>query len=356
MISATLLQIVQCPDCRGAITSVDEGSGARCQGCSRAFDTTHGVLDLRPSVTFAEQTKYLDEALHADGRHASIGPPLLGSSIRQRQLRRFLELDGADRVIDLGCGNGRTMVWNLATGAALTGIDVSPHFAEEAITRCDLVLGDLRRLPFRDGVFDKAWSLDVLEHLSPQALDDVLSEAARVLRPGGQCFVYTHVRRGYWITGAVRAVNRLAAVCERLGMLDLRQERLRKSDHLNPIADYDDLGRIVRRCGFRIERLTYYTPILGAFVENVLARMAEHWLTRRSARSMPAGGAVFDPDAARRDARSAAQTRLRRQGPAYYLLRGLSHLITLDVLLLGRITSGPFFALLERVAPPEVDA
>ena len=32
------------------------------------------------------------------------------------------------------------------------------------------LLGDLRRLPLRDGAFNKAWSLDVLEHLSPQAL------------------------------------------------------------------------------------------------------------------------------------------------------------------------------------------
>ena len=57
------------------------------------------------------------------------------------------------------------------------------------------MLGDLRRLPFPDGAFDKAWSLDVFEHLSIDALEAMLREADRVLAPGGALFVYTHVRK-----------------------------------------------------------------------------------------------------------------------------------------------------------------
>ncbi len=103
-----------------------------------------------------------------------------------------------------------------------------------------------------------------------------------MLADDGALFVYTHVRKNGWAAGGVRAVNRLAARLERLGWLDLRQERLRKSDHLNPIADHDELRRVVEECGFRLERITYYTPVIGAFVENILARMAERWLARRS--------------------------------------------------------------------------
>ena len=65
----------------------------------------------------------------------------------------------------------------------------------EARADVDLLLGDLRRLPFADGTFTKAYSLDVLEHLSPDALRAMLTEAARVLAPGGHLFVYTHVRK-----------------------------------------------------------------------------------------------------------------------------------------------------------------
>ena len=64
---------------------------------------------MRPSVEYAEQTKYLDEALHADARHERVSPPLLGSRIRNDMLRSFLSPGASDRVVDLGCGSGRTL-------------------------------------------------------------------------------------------------------------------------------------------------------------------------------------------------------------------------------------------------------
>lgn len=349
MISDRLIHIAQCPDCRSAITR--EGGRVRCTGCARTFITAGDVLDLRPSATFAEQTKYLDEALHADARHEAIAPPVLGSKVRNDMLRRFLRLEPADRVIDLGCGSGRTMAWNAASGASLTGIDISPHFAAEAVAHSDLVLGDLRRLPLASGSFTKAWSLDVLEHVSPQAFRDVLTEAARVLEPRGCLFVYTHVRKNGPLAGGLRAINRVAALFDRVGLVDLKQERLRKSDHLNPIADHDELRRVVTECGFTIERLTYYTPLVGAFVENLLVRVAERWLTRRA--SGRADGA--DPEAALKHVRREAQARVRRGGLAYQGLRLLSAVMTLDILLFGRIRSGPYFALLRRAPGPVPD-
>jgi SAM-dependent methyltransferase len=260
-------------------------------------------------------------------------------------LREFLQPGPADRVVDLGCGNGRAMAWNASSGASILGVDISPFFAPEAIERCDLVLGDLRKLPLQDAVFDKAWSLDVLEHLSPQAFRDVLREAHRVLVPGGGLFVYTHVRKNGWPAAGVRAVNRLAALCERVGLVDLRQERLRKSDHLNPIADHDELRRVVDECGFTIDRITYYTPVVGAFMENVLARMAERVLSTRHRRTAAENAGS---EASVRAARSAAQARVRQQGATYRALVAVSTLMKLDLLLFGRIQSGPYFALLRK--------
>jgi len=71
-------------------------------------------------------------------------------------LRAFLAPGPADRVVDLGCGSGRTLVWNRHWGAQAVGIDISPFFAREARESIDLLLGDLRRLPFADGTFTKA--------------------------------------------------------------------------------------------------------------------------------------------------------------------------------------------------------
>jgi hypothetical protein len=139
-------------------------------------------------------------------------------------------------------------------------------------------------------------------------------------------------------------VNRFARLCERLGLLDLRQERLRKSDHVNPIADHDELARVVASRGFRLERVVYYSPVVGAFVENVLVRIAERWLTKRARRS----GGASEAEAAR-EARASAQARVNRRGATYRTLVALTAVMKLDVLLFGRVRSGPFFALLRKV-------
>jgi SAM-dependent methyltransferase len=86
-------------------------------------------------------------------------------------LRRLLRPSPGDTIVDLGCGSGRSLVWNHGSGAAIVGIDVAPYFAREALERGDLVLGDLRRLPFADAAFGKSYALDVFEHLSREALE-----------------------------------------------------------------------------------------------------------------------------------------------------------------------------------------
>jgi SAM-dependent methyltransferase len=351
VISDRLLAVVCCPDCRGPLDSVADG--LRCAACDRSWPHAADYLDLRPSATFTEQTKYLDDALHADARHARVSPPLLGAGVRHRMLQRLLRPAAGDLVVDLGCGSGQSLVWNAASGASLVGVDVSPHFAAEALEEGLLVLGDLRRLPFKDGVFSKGYALDVFEHLSREGLAAVLEEIARVVRPGGQVFVYSHVRENAWIAKGVRGVNALSHALHRWGLIDLTQEHLRKSDHLNPLADVPDLERTVHAAGFRIARIRYYTPIVGAFVQNVLMRLAERAMGRRAGRST---AATADPGTRRREearlARAEAKARLRAGGPLYRCVQALTSLMMIDVHLFGGIRSGPFFAVLERTGVP----
>ena len=350
MISEALLRLVRCPDCRG--TLANGADALTCSNCGRRCARGPGYLDLRPSATFTEQTKYLDEALHADARHETVSPALLQAGVRQWMLRRLLKPSPGDAIVDLGCGSGRSLVWNHASGATIVGIDVAPYFAQEALERGDLVLGDLRRLPFADGAFGKGYALDVFEHLSREALADVLAEIARVIRPGGRVFVYSHVRRNSWLAGGLRAVNALARQLERVGLVDLRQERLRKSDHLNPLADIPDLERVVGDAGFGIARIRYYTPLIGAFVENILMRMAERALGRWGSApdGVEGGASLRSAEEALRAARTAAKRRLAAKGPLYYALKGVTALMTLDVWIFGRVRTGPFFVLLERAS------
>jgi SAM-dependent methyltransferase len=358
VISPKLLALVRCPACHGSLTGVP--SALSCVSCHRQYGgPSPDFLDLRPKENFEEQTKYLDEALHADARYERVSPPLLGSKIRNDMLRAFLAPQPDDRIVDLGCGSGRGLLWNRDWQAHTVGIDIAPFFAHESRAQVDLLLGDLRRLPFADGTFTKAYSLDVLEHLSPEALRGMLTEAARVLAPGGQLFVYTHVRKNAAIAVGLRWINALARRLERAGLIDMRQERLRKSDHLNPLADIPDLKRVAEETGFRIARIRYYTPLVGGFVENILMRLAEKRLAERAKGAIAVGatgatgargatGAPISDETALKMARSEGKRRVAESASTRALLRALTAAMKLDLLLFGRVESGPFFALLER--------
>jgi len=348
MISSRLLSLVRCPDCRGALSG--PAAALVCSGCGRAYPSAAGeYLDLRPRVEFAEKTKYLDESLHADARYERVSPPLLGSKIRNDMLRSFLAPTPADRVVDLGCGSGRALLWNKDWGATTIGIDIAPFFSADARREVDLLIADLRQLPFAEGAFTKAFALDVLEHLSPAALRGMLAEVNRVLAPGGALFVYTHVRKNAPIAAGLRWINALARRFERMGLIDMRQERLRKSDHLNPLRDIPELEQVGRAAGFRLARIRYYTPIVGGFVENILMRTAEHAMAKRAARRLR--GTLGEAEAgaeATREARRSAKERIATSPTTLGALRALSFAMRLDLFLFGRVRSGPFFALLVK--------
>lgn len=349
MISSRLLELVRCPDCGGALQG--RPPELACGSCRRQFAAGAEYLVLHPGVSYAEQTKYLDDALHADARHEHVSPPLLSAKIRNDMLRAFLAPAPDDVIVDLGCGSGRTLVWNADLGACRVGIDVSPYFAREACETADLVLGDLRRLPFADGVFTKACALDVFEHVSREALAEVLRESARVLAPGGAMFVYSHVRRNSRLAWGLKTVNRFARWLERRGLVDLARERLRKSDHLNPLADIPDLERTVNAAGFRLARIRYYTPLVGAVVENILVRMGEHWLARRASAKAAADGRPLGANDAAREARTAAKQRASGHAGTRRALLAITWLMKLDLALFGGVRSGPYFALLVKDGP-----
>ncbi|HEY8983923.1 MAG TPA: class I SAM-dependent methyltransferase, partial [Streptomyces sp.] len=91
---------------------------------------------------------------------------------------------GRRRVLDLGCGDGVLLEELTGPGRVLTGIDLSPEAVEVARGRgFDAHVGRAQELPFRDGSFDAVVSHMALMLMAD--IDTVLTEAARVLAPGG---------------------------------------------------------------------------------------------------------------------------------------------------------------------------
>ncbi|MFC8343647.1 methyltransferase domain-containing protein [Streptomyces sp. NPDC057280] len=96
----------------------------------------------------------------------------------------------ARRLLDVACGTGIVTRRYATTRPALrvTGADLTYGMARVAATRLPgaIVLGDSRRLPFPDGVFDAVTSVWLLHLIhDPDDARSIVAECARVLRPGG---------------------------------------------------------------------------------------------------------------------------------------------------------------------------
>ena len=108
------------------------------------------------------------------------------------------------RVLDLGCGNGKTSEALLERGCEVTGADFSEAAVESCIRllghRAEFVTADCRDLPFPDGSFDAVVAVHVFEHVPAEDLGKAVSEALRVTVPGGRicirCFAEGDMRSG----------------------------------------------------------------------------------------------------------------------------------------------------------------
>lgn len=107
------------------------------------------------------------------------------------------DLIGAD-VADIGCGTGRLTQHLEQLAASVVGLDPDPAMLSVASRRTEapLVLGDGHRLPFRDAGVDVAIAVTVCEFTVDPAL--VVSELARVTRPGGRVVVGALNRQSAW--------------------------------------------------------------------------------------------------------------------------------------------------------------
>lgn len=112
-------------------------------------------------------------------------------------LRDFVRsLGHADRVLDLGCGDGRLTAE--LDAAELTGADVSRVALERARRRLPETtrVAELEPdapLPFDDGAFDLVLCAETIEHV--RDVQVLLSEVRRVLRRGGTLALTTPASR-----------------------------------------------------------------------------------------------------------------------------------------------------------------
>jgi SAM-dependent methyltransferase len=115
---------------------------------------------------------------------------------------------GSGKVLDLGAGTGRSSIMLLSARphATLVALDLfgesfDRHFGRTETPqqrlmanlkaagvdgRASIVTSDMRKTPFADGAFDGIISSYAVDHLDREGIRQTLSEAKRVLKPGGE--------------------------------------------------------------------------------------------------------------------------------------------------------------------------
>lgn len=308
------------------------------------MNTAAGYVDLVPRTSVGEVTQYADHEFH-ERLHVTDAPPVLSARIKIDRMLAMLKPKAGETVLDLGCGAGKFALFTGRGDVHAAGVDVAPFFLPRAAREVDLVLGDLRRLPFRKAAYPCAYSLDVLEHLDEPGVAEILLEARRTLTPDGRLFVYTHAMESSRIASFQRFVNRLAKRLGQAGLWDHEREAMRKSDHRNPIRSHEHFDALAATAGFRVIERRYYNVVFKAVIEDLLLRLVERF-RNGTPMSHAHEHAPLPTEGVPKSIGGPPPGRF-----AFFVAQALTQLLKLDILFWSGVRTGPFFGLLEPVRP-----
>ena len=165
--------------------------------------------------------------------------------IRARLVDYLPIFDGATDVLDVGCGRGEFLDLLRDRGIAARGIDLNHEMVEASRARgLDVVkadaLGYLQSLP--DGSLGGIFSAQVIEHLPPEYLMQVLDTAVLKLRAGGVIVLET-INPACWLA--------------------FFESYIRDLTHVRPIHP-DTLQYLLRASGFSHVTIEYRSPVDAA--------------------------------------------------------------------------------------------
>jgi len=110
------------------------------------------------------------------------------------------------RILEVGCGDGRLMQSLAALGHDVLGCDLSLElFPRASPVRRRVFAASGGALPIPSDSMDCVVSSDVLEHVAPHAREQFLEELVRVTRPGGTIVLsaFFHLTLGFRLLGAL---------------------------------------------------------------------------------------------------------------------------------------------------------
>jgi len=172
----------------------------------------------------------------AYAQHGSFVHSLAGGVVE------WLEAQPGERILDLGCGDGQLTLRLAATGANVTGVDVSPEMIAAARARgVQADLASAESLPYSNRTFYAIFSNPALHWVRDH--DAMLAEVHRILKPGGR---FVAEFGGHGNIAAIRAA--LIAVLEHHAFAG-------KEDNVNYYPTPEIYSRRLTQHGFSVERI-----------------------------------------------------------------------------------------------------
>ncbi len=153
----------------------------------RAYDETEGHDEI--AAIESQWTRIWE---------AQGGPQGRAERIQRREEFKIMwpyieRLPKGSRLLDGGCGLGDWVLWLTRAGYPTTGLDISKVTVAKLhalFPDMSFAVGDIRATGFPDALFDAYFSWGTFEHFE-EGFHPVVSEAFRLLKPGGLLFVST---------------------------------------------------------------------------------------------------------------------------------------------------------------------
>lgn len=138
-----------------------------------------------------EQIKAKMKATWEDGDYANFSRYMENGAI---EILKNWKIAPGQRLLDIGCGSGQTAIPASRMGHKVTGLDIAENLIEHADEVAKLEgldarfdVGDAENLPYEDNSYDVVISM-IGAMFAPRP-EKVVSEIARVLRPGGKLYM-----------------------------------------------------------------------------------------------------------------------------------------------------------------------
>jgi SAM-dependent methyltransferase len=180
------------------------------------------------------------------------------AELAERVARLLAPLTGEERALDAGCGAGALAFALAPLVREVAGVDSSAALLaaarERAPANCTFVEGDVTALPFEYGSFDLAGCARVLHHVHRPEL--VVSELARVTRPGGRILVVDQL--GSMDPMAVIEMDRFERA------RDPSHERLLPDGDIRALLEANDLVVLANQVVRERREIERYLDLVGA--------------------------------------------------------------------------------------------